>query len=855
MNAAAIIARCTMLPLHRRHHPTTTIYNISLRSLASSTNPPPLRHRHTNNRPRRPLPIAAFVDLDNVTPKTFRRSDAKSFIGPLIEFERHVNNDNIDDNVSKTTQLLRIEAFGNLNTRSWRGKEEKEHDVTKQEYIPWRDFDENDGDNNSHGQQKKQGGGMAQTGLDTKGVLRCGICGSKMKLTKKDKKRPNFTVYDKLKTHMKIHTSEQRKRQITIKQQKDKNKNKAAHNQKPLLDRTDRKKFQKYEAATVGLTSIKQVSVDGSGRAKYAERNDLFRVLREVGVRVKAEDDVDAALIRAAEKWMQEVDRGRGNNNKREEDGGDGEEQHHEQENDDDYYNDDNTNYKGVLVVYSKDGDFIPLLKHAKKKGFLAVSATDSARQTEGLLRSTDVVLGPFGRWMEDDSMEEVKAGTGCSTTTSAGFNQKAAGSSISYQDENDEEVYDIREVSSAPTLSLLSKSASSSSSDGGDDDDSSSAGMLAIPISEDGFRFMNERRQEQEQEGMKGALSNNVRDGLFQRSGVGVDNSVRWHLSTKDPSDVDEMNTDGGSTTTMSDDTSNDNEMEKNNVSIGKQMTTLIASAFQTFMPDAVESSTSSEKTKEQHNDGDDPKFRKRQYKCNACGHESKKWRKFKNHQRFCTQCTPERRQWPMKKFSVYLEDDDSSMIDNDNNSSSDSTGDGGEVAKQETKEQNDDDDGNDHRNMKRRYKCNECKHQEKKWGDFKKYQRNCTSCTPKNRKLAMKKFIVYLEDDGSTIDHATFISGYAEGAGILPEMYVRKNTADGIDMYVWKNNTTDENGDKKKIKRRMKLKYQCKDCGHETKLWRTLKAHMRKNCSRCNPDYDEIRRKKYEVYRPVVD
>ena len=69
-----------------------------------------------------------LYDLDYVTPKTFQRSDAKSFIGPLIEFERYVNKD--DDNTSKTTQLLRIEAFGNPNTRSWWGKEEKEHDVT-----------------------------------------------------------------------------------------------------------------------------------------------------------------------------------------------------------------------------------------------------------------------------------------------------------------------------------------------------------------------------------------------------------------------------------------------------------------------------------------------------------------------------------------------------------------------------------------------------------------------------------------------------------------------------------------------------------------------------------------------------
>ena len=116
-----------------------------------------------------------------------------------------------------------IETFKNINTRSWHEKDEIEHDITQQEYIPWRDFNDKNGDNN-HGQQQQGDGGMAQTGLDNKGILRCGVCGSRMKLTKKDKKRPNCTVYDKLKAHIKIHTREQRKRQITMKHKKGKNK-------------------------------------------------------------------------------------------------------------------------------------------------------------------------------------------------------------------------------------------------------------------------------------------------------------------------------------------------------------------------------------------------------------------------------------------------------------------------------------------------------------------------------------------------------------------------------------------------------------------------------------------------------
>ena len=39
------------------------------------------------------LPIAAFVDLDNVAPITHRREDAKRFISPLIQLGRLINGD------------------------------------------------------------------------------------------------------------------------------------------------------------------------------------------------------------------------------------------------------------------------------------------------------------------------------------------------------------------------------------------------------------------------------------------------------------------------------------------------------------------------------------------------------------------------------------------------------------------------------------------------------------------------------------------------------------------------------------------------------------------------------------------
>ena len=81
---------------------------------------------------RHRLLITAFIDLDNVTPKTFRRSKADDLIRPLLEFERRVNHDGHGDR-----RWMRIKAFRNLSTRSWRDAEEKAHDVKKQDYIPW----------------------------------------------------------------------------------------------------------------------------------------------------------------------------------------------------------------------------------------------------------------------------------------------------------------------------------------------------------------------------------------------------------------------------------------------------------------------------------------------------------------------------------------------------------------------------------------------------------------------------------------------------------------------------------------------------------------------------------------------
>lgn len=173
------------------------------------------------SRPGRRLPIGAFLDLDNIAPETHRRSDAREFVAPIIELGRRINRlsgrddaveggdaDQMSDAKRALKKLdLRIEAFGNLCTRSWKKSGEKEHEPARQEYIPWTGMDD-DGTP-----------GIAQTGYDPDGMLRCGVCGAMMKLSKKDKKAGR-TLEDKLFAHMKIHGKEQRKRLNRMKQKK-----------------------------------------------------------------------------------------------------------------------------------------------------------------------------------------------------------------------------------------------------------------------------------------------------------------------------------------------------------------------------------------------------------------------------------------------------------------------------------------------------------------------------------------------------------------------------------------------------------------------------------------------------------
>ena len=87
-----------------------------------------------------------------------------------------------------------MHGFANTATQTWHGRkssDDLDDDEFDQEWLQ-PTFDDDD---------HLFPGAMVQTGYDEQGVLRCGVCGAKMKLTKKDRAR-GWTEFNKLDKHM-----------------------------------------------------------------------------------------------------------------------------------------------------------------------------------------------------------------------------------------------------------------------------------------------------------------------------------------------------------------------------------------------------------------------------------------------------------------------------------------------------------------------------------------------------------------------------------------------------------------------------------------------------------------------------
>jgi len=125
------------------------------------------------------------------------------------------------------------------------------------------------------------------------------------------------------------------------------------------------------------------------------------------------------------------------------------------------------------------DSDFLSLLQQAKEKRFLTISMTDERIQTSKLVRECDVVVGPFvydTNWID-------------SSNSTRGSSKP--GSLISEDDDSTEEDEIVRNVVRAPLPSLISSSTAKSLS--------KDVPMQAISRSDDGYKFMIERRQAQD--------------------------------------------------------------------------------------------------------------------------------------------------------------------------------------------------------------------------------------------------------------------------------------------------------------------------------------------------------------------
>jgi len=101
------------------------------------------------------LPVGIFVDLDNIRWSTFSRADAQDFVRPLEAFSQRIGG-----------KIVAFQAFGNKATQIWRPPEERgrlKYGILESQWDP-----------EAH-----------HTGYDNDDMLRCGICGARMKLSKK----------------------------------------------------------------------------------------------------------------------------------------------------------------------------------------------------------------------------------------------------------------------------------------------------------------------------------------------------------------------------------------------------------------------------------------------------------------------------------------------------------------------------------------------------------------------------------------------------------------------------------------------------------------------------------------------
>ena len=371
----------------RKWSPITTSTHLAAAAAAAGQPPPSLpTNTTTTAAAAADLPIArvvgVFLDLDNIVPmdnddgdgsgQPYTRASVAAWIRPLKDFCHAVGEVDV------------MRGYGNTHTQNFRqhaaargagrGKEEFNQE--------WWKHNKNRNNENEDSSLMLFPGAMVQTGYDEEGFLRCGICGAKMKLSKKDLMK-GLDVHGKLEKHMRsLHDREQAKRVNLMKSSRKKKK----------LSEKEMKKFSKYKAAQVGLD---RRYINASGKIAKQRKNDLFQILKEERVQCISSKDVDATLIRHASKWITNQRRwinNKGSNSK--ETMNDNKGSNREETMNDHGDHRVTPRRGGVLVVGSADSDFVPLYERAKASGILVVSANpNEITQTKALINACDVVL------------------------------------------------------------------------------------------------------------------------------------------------------------------------------------------------------------------------------------------------------------------------------------------------------------------------------------------------------------------------------------------------------------------------------------------------------------------------------
>ncbi len=322
---------------------------------------------NTDTSCNRPLPVGIFVDLDNVAQETkalstHTREEAAKFASPLRQFAETAG------------ELRSFLAFANQHTLTYVGNEERERreqslafPEEEAEVWDWDAFPEEEAEEWGPEKWDKD---ASISGFDEKGMLRCGVCGARMKLTKKDKKAGR-DIWGKLDKHMReLHDREQEKRRTRLNHKTKKGRKKPGW---AKLSEKEMKKFRKYEASQIGLHRKPALRVKKKGGNDGRQRTDLYRVLREEKIKVAEVPDADKSLVKAANKWMKKT--------KQQPKG---------------YIVEPLNKIYGCLVVVSEDADFVELMNKARAD-FVVVTATPNSTiddQTRKLLQVSDVVLG-----------------------------------------------------------------------------------------------------------------------------------------------------------------------------------------------------------------------------------------------------------------------------------------------------------------------------------------------------------------------------------------------------------------------------------------------------------------------------